>query len=96
MDILLLLTHPEAGPIARGLALACQRAGIDWGLFVTNDGVKALADPDTARALAAATPAIVCQDSWNAHMQGGDCPLTLGSQTNNSALVAEAVRIVSL
>jgi hypothetical protein len=96
MEILLLLTHPDAGPIAAGIGRACERAGVEWGVFVTNDGVRALADPATAGALAAARPAIVCQESWGAHMAGSECPLTEGSQTNNSALVAEAVRVVSL
>ena len=96
MEILLMLTHPDAGPVAAGLARACDRAGIEWGVFVTNDGVRALADSATAEALGRAPRAIVCQESWSAHMQGAPCPLTEGSQTNNSALVAEAARVVSL
>lgn len=96
MEILLMLTHPDAGPVAAGLANACDRAGIAWGVFVTNDGVKALAEEATADALGRAQQAIVCQESWAAHMPGEHCPLTEGSQTNNSALVAEAARVISL
>jgi len=96
MELLLLITNPEAGAIASGLAGACQRAGIDWAVFLTNDGVKVLGDDAVASALKRAGSAIVCQDSWRLHMAGHSCPLELGSQTSNSALVSQAMRVVSL
>jgi len=96
MELLLLITNPEAGPIAGGLAGASHRAGIDWAVFLTNDGVKILADDTVAAALQKARRAIVCQDSWAMYMPGHRCPLELGSQTNNSALVSQAAHVVSL
>ena len=96
MELLLLITNPEAAPIASGLAQASQRAGIDWAVFVTNDGVKILQDAALAAVLQKAGSAIVCQDSWRMHMADLPCPLELGSQTNNSALVAQAAHLVSL
>jgi len=96
MDLLLLITNPEAGPVACGLAQACQRAGIDWAVFLTNDGVRILQEDAVVTAFKQAGSAIVCQDSWGVHMAGHACPLELGSQTSNSALVSQASHLVSL
>ncbi len=96
MDILLLITNPAAGNIAASLAAACKRAGIEWAVFLTNDGVKVLSEDSVVVALKCADKAIVCQDSWGVHMAGVECPLDLGSQTNNSGLVSLAKQIVSL
>ena len=96
MELLLLVTHPEAGSIVRGMAEASHRAGIEWGAFLTNEGVKLLQDGAVVAALQQAACALVCQDSWNRHMSGQPCPLELNSQTGNSALVARAAHLVSL
>ena len=96
MDLLLLVTNPQAGFIIQSLARACDRAGIEWAAFFTHDGVMLLADPGVCAAVSQAGRVIACQDSWNRYMTGKDCPVDLGSQTNNSELVAQARRIVSL
>ncbi len=96
MELLLHISNSKSGAIASGLAGACRRAGIDWAVFLTNDGVRLLDDDAIASALKHAGTAIVCQDSWNLHMRGRSCPLGLGSQTSNSALVSQAVKAVSL
>lgn len=96
MEILLHVTCPDGARIAARLARACTRAGIGWGCFVTNDGVRALCDPDFVDALRAASRAAVCEHSWQEHMGGARCPIELGSQTVNSALMGEARRVVSL
>lgn len=96
MEILLHISTAEAGPVARPLAEACRRAGIAWGCFLTNDGVRLLDDAGFAAALGGAARAAVCEHSWQAHMPGRDCPVELGSQTVNSALMAEAAKVVSL
>jgi len=96
MDLLLLVTHPQAGVITESLARACNRAGIEWAVFFTNDAVELLADPGLFSAVSQGGRVIACQDSWNRYMPGRDCPVDLGSQTNNSELVAQARRVVSL
>ncbi len=96
MEILVHVSSAAAAPLARPLVEACGRAGIAWGCFLTNDGVRLLADPGFAAALAGAARAAVCEHSWQAHMPGHDCPIELGSQTVNSALMAEAGKVVSL
>ena len=96
MDLLLLVTNPQAGAITRSLARACDRAGIEWAVFFTNDGVMLLADPEVCSAVSQGGKAIACHESWDRYMQGRECPVELGSQTNNSELVTQARRIVSL
>ena len=96
MDLLVIVSSADAGPILEPLAQACGRAGADWSLFVTNDGVKTLTDPAVAAALGSARQAYACKESWSQHCDGQTCPVELGSQTNNSELAGAAMRVVSL
>ena len=82
--------------IAAPLARACNRARIRWGVFFTNDGVCTLNDGALAEAMSGASRAVACQESWNRFVPDRDCPVELGSQTDNSALIAEAEHILSL
>lgn len=95
MDILMIISSPDAGPIVDGLARAAVRKGINWGAFFTNDGVKVLEDTAIAEVFADAAQAIACEDSWKHHLGDKICPVELGSQTNNSLAVSEAERIIS-
>jgi hypothetical protein len=94
--IFLHIATPAGGRIAAALARACARAGVTWSCFLTNDGVRALADSDVVAALKPAARVAVCEHSWRQHMNDAPCPVELGSQTINSALMAEAGRVVSL
>ncbi|GGD22021.1 hypothetical protein [Sinisalibacter lacisalsi] len=96
MDVLFHITSPDAAPIAAALGRAFSDKGKAWGCFLTNDGVKALVDPAFAAASKNAARVAVCEHSWDLHMAGLDCPVERGSQTINSALMAEAGRVVSL
>ena len=96
MDLLMIISNPNAGPIADGLARAAVRKGLNWGAFFTNDGVKILEDRSIAGVFTDAAQAIACEDSWTHHMGDKTCPIELGSQTNNSLAVSEAGRIISL
>ncbi len=96
MEILLHVTCPDGARIAAPLARACMRAAIRWGCFLTHDGVRALSDSDFVDVLRGASRAAVCEHSWKQHMGGAPCPIELGSQTVNSALMGEARRVVSL
>lgn len=95
MDILLHITTPAAAPIASALGRALSARGATWAAFLTNDGVKALGDPAFVEAARGAARVAACEHSWDLHM-AGDCPVERGSQTVNSALMAEAARVISL
>lgn len=96
MEILILVSHAGSGPLVAGLAGACIRRGITWGTFFTHDGVCVLNDAEFAALMTKASEAHVCRESWVRHMGGASCPVTLGSQTNNSAMMAAAHRVISL
>ena len=96
MDLLVLVTTKDARSILIPLGQACGRKKISWAAFFTNDGVKNLQDDGVVKAIESGERTIVCQESWGHHLPGVDCPVELGSQTNNSALIAAAKHIVSL
>ena len=96
MDILIIVSNSESGPIASALALAASRAHASWGVFFTNDGVRILGDDAVVAAMQGAKNAVACHESWCTYMAEKLCPVEEGSQTNNSALVAQAARIISL
>ena len=96
MDLLLIVSTPQSGPIATELGKAALRAGLNWGVFLTNDGVRNFSDHVFADTIAKANRAIACHESWAQHMGDTPCPVETGSQTNNSTLVGEAAHIVSL
>ena len=43
-----------------------------------------------------AAKAAACEVSWERYMGDQSCPVEIGSQTNNSAMVGDADKIVSL
>ena len=96
MDVLLHITTPDSARLAAPLGRALSRAGASWGVFLTNDGVKVLDDAGAAEAFADAARVAVCEHSWDIHAAGRACPVERGSQTVNSAMMAEADRVVSL
>ena len=96
MDLMLHIAHPDAGPVAAGLAAALNRAGVAWGCFLTNDGVRALKHDGFRAAVKGAARAAVCELSWHRFMGDAACPVELGSQTTSSALLAEARRVLAL
>ncbi len=96
MNLLIVISTAQSGPIADALGRAAQRAGITWGVFFTNDGVCTLSDQNFVETINGASKAIACAESWQQHMGEAACPVEAGSQTNNSALVGEAEHIVSL
>ncbi len=98
MDIFFHVSTEAGGRrLLRPLALACARAGHTFAAFFTHEGVRALADPALVDALRAAHTAAVCEESWHRYATAGQgCPVALGSQTTNSALIGAARRVVSL
>lgn len=96
MDLLVLVTTSDAHSILVPLGHACARQKIRWAVFFTNDGVKNLQDEAVVGSVESGQTVIACQDSWNHHLPNVDCPVELGSQTNNSAFIAQAEHIVSI
>lgn len=95
-DILFHVSTARGGAILLPLARACTRATRSYACFFTNDGVLGLQNPELCGVLGGAARAVACEESWNRHRPGLACPVELGSQTVNSALMGEAVRVVSL
>jgi len=96
MDLLILVTHPDAAPMVKSLARACARAGIEWGVFFTHEGVRLLQDPELCEVLRQARTAVACLDSWSRCMRDDPCPVEMGSQTDSSALAGRARQVISL
>ena len=96
MDLLFIVSTPDAPRVLLPLAAACKRRGARWGCFFTNDGVESLRDEQVVRAMSCADTAVACEHSWERFMGEAACPVNLGSQTNNSALVGEARKVISL
>lgn len=95
MDLMYLVTTAEAGGILVPLLRASRRRGIDWGCFFTNDGVRVLADENVRALVSNGSAAVACELSWERYGSGA-CPVQSGSQTDNSAMVAQAKHVVSL
>ena len=96
MDVLFIVSTPEGGRVLAPLAAACRRRGATWACFFTNDGVNALDDPAVQSVLACTSSAVACEHSWERFRGDAACPVTLGSQTNNSSMVGQAARIIGL
>ncbi|GAB4165396.1 MAG: hypothetical protein Fur0039_01330 [Rhodocyclaceae bacterium] len=96
IDILFHVSTPGAARILLPLAQACARARVGFACFFTHDGVRVLEDAALRAALRAAGRAVACGESWKRFGGAEACPVELGSQTDDSALMGEAARVVSL
>ena len=96
MNLLFVVAHGGSGAYLRGLSDACRRNRVEYSVFFTGDGVRSLSDPDIVERARHASEAVVCEHSWSQLMQGGICPLALGSQTDHSRMLGCADRVVSL
>jgi hypothetical protein len=95
MDILFHVTTEDGAQFLLPLVRACRRGGHAFGAFFTHEGVRGLRDAGLQAALAGAR-AVVCEESWHRFCADAACPVELGSQTANSALMGEAKKVVSL
>lgn len=95
MDILFHVATEGGTQVLLPLARACRRRGHAFAAFFTHEGVRGLLDAELQAALAGAR-AVVCEESWHRFCGKAACPVELGSQTANSALMGEAGRVVSL
>ncbi len=95
MDVMILVSSAESRDVFKGLAAALNRAEAKWGCFFTNDGAGLATDTDIVEILSGSNWANVCELSWE-RFGSGACPIELGSQTQNSMMMGDAVRVVSL
>ncbi len=96
MEFLFVVTTPDAIHILAPLARACQRQGVGWACFFTNDGVRVLEQEKLRTIILDATRAVACEYSWEKFRAGHTCPIELGSQTDGSLMIGEADKVVSL
>lgn len=96
IEVLVVVSSARSGKVFAPLARACQRRGVSWACFFTHQGVALLTDPELLEALPPDGRAIACEHSWQRYMGKATCPVSLGSQTNHSALIAEAAKVVAL
>jgi hypothetical protein len=96
MKILFEVSSGDAASVLVPLARACDRNAVIWSCFFTGDGVKTLARDDVIATIAGAAKAAACEVSWERYMGDQPCPVEIGSQTNNSAMVGDVDKIVSL
>lgn len=96
MELMFLVSEGRAAELMVPMLRACERRGTAFGCFFTNDGVRALAHDELCRLMRFARQAVACELSWERYMAGRECPVELGSQTNSSAMVAEARHVVSI
>ena len=95
MDILFHVTTEGGAQLLLPLARACRRRGRAFGAFFTHEGVRGLLDAEL-QAVLEGSRAVACEESWHRFCADAACPVELGSQTTNSALMGEAKKVVSL
>jgi hypothetical protein len=95
MDILFHVATEGGARYLTALARACHRRGCEFGVFLTHEGVRGLMDRELQSALEGVR-AVACAKSWLRFCSETTCPVELGSQTTNSALIGKAKRVVSL
>ncbi len=96
MNILFEVSSGDAADVLVPLARACDRNAVAWSCFFTGDGVKTLARDDVLATVTGAAKAAACEVSWERYMGEKPCPVEIGSQTNNSAMVGDTDKIISL
>lgn len=96
MDLMYTVSQRDALPILLPLLRASKRRGAQWTCFFTDSGVEALDSDELRHLLTCATQAVACEFSWQRYRKDTPCPIESGSQTNNSAMTAEARHLISL
>lgn len=95
MEMLVLVSGKAASPLVLELCRALNRTSVPWGAFFTDDGVRLIDDAAIVDALRGAARVVACKHSWGRRFQT-ECPVELGSQTNNSEMFQQTRRVVSL
>ena len=95
MDILFHVATEAGAQFLLPLARACRRGHHAFAAFFTHEGVRGLLDAEL-QAVLEGSRAVACEESWHRFCADAACPVELGSQTTNSALMGEAKKVVSL
>ena len=96
MNILIVVSHPDSISTLLGLSAACKRKELSYCCFFTGDGVTLLQDNKVLTPTIDAERAVVCEYSWKLYFQHAQPPVESGSQTDLSAMMCSADRVVSL
>ena len=96
IDLLIVVTTEKAGPYLTPMLAAANRTDSKVAVFFTNDGVNLVTGCESLKMMAEKDRAIVCAESWQHYLQDRPCPISLGSQTNHSQMIADATRVISL
>lgn len=97
MDLLITVSKSTSAKLITPLLRACIRRSCQWELFLTHKGVQLLDDQTIVGLLHESDAlAIACHDSWERYADGTQCPVTLGSQTNHSEMIARANQVISI
>jgi hypothetical protein len=96
VDLMYTVSSRDALPVLLHLLRASKRRGAQWACFFTDSGVETLDSPELRNLLSSASQAVACEFSWERYRAGMPCPIESGSQTNNSAMTADAKHLVSL
>jgi len=96
VKLLIVISAPTPAVVLVGIAGACQRKDLSYSCFVTGAGVQSLREPDVVNALKGAARSVVCEYSWSRYFPDLTAPIEEGSQTDHSAMIGEANRVISL
>lgn len=96
MDLMYMVSSRDALPVLLPLLRASKRRGVQWSCFFTDSGVETLDSEELRGLLTCASQAVACEFSWERYRAGNPCPIESGSQTNNSAMAADAKHMISL
>jgi hypothetical protein len=96
MKILFVISNPESIQALIGLVDACARRNHPFLCFFTGGGVEILRDSKVINAISKAEQAVVCEFSWRKYFPNKQSPIEEGSQTNHSAMISHAEKVVSL
>lgn len=97
MDLLITVSNKDSAPLLAPLLRACKRRSCNCEVFITHEGVQTLQHENVISLFEdTGFKATACHDSWERYTNNKECPVTLGSQTNHSEMMARADRIISL
>jgi len=96
VNILIVVSHPDAINALTGLTAACLRQQHSYTCFFTGDGVTLLQNQQVVNVTADAKKAVVCEYSWERHFKPSPSVVEKGSQTDLSAMMCTADKVVSL
>lgn len=96
VNLLIVISRSTSISALIGFCGACERRNQPYNCFVTGDGVRVLRNPEVSSMLRASKHAVVCEYSWSRLFPHEAPPIEEGSQTDHSAMIGEADKVLSL